>query len=149
VLVADPESLPAAHTYLGLGVNRVVSQADDLGELLCAVVDLLHVPPRISVRAMVQVEEQFGITPARELTRTEDLSLTGMLVSGGRDIAIGSRLGFELHLPGGDTAVSGTGRVVRHTDPSREQADGIGINFEGFTDEGQEQLASFLIRSAG
>jgi hypothetical protein len=80
--------------------------------------------------------------------RTQDLSLTGMLIQGGQELPVGSEFSFELHLPGEDIAVVGSARVVRRCDTEREPLEGVGASFAGFEGKGHRSLASFLEREA-
>jgi len=148
VLLAEPTAIDEARTWLGRGVNRVVGRGGPKGELLVAVADLLHVSPRVEVQAMVQIEghESYGAT--RALIRTRNLSLSGMLLSGGREHPVGTPLGFELHLPGENAAVLGAAHVVRHTNSSRERVEGIGVRFGALSGSGQTHLAAYIQRTA-
>jgi CheY-like chemotaxis protein len=146
VLVCTPESLDDARVRIGHGVSRAVSQTADLGELMCAVVDLLHTSPRTSIQAMVELAGEDGDTGVRALTRTVNLSLSGMLVTGARDMPVGSCLTFELLLAGDNTPIAGSGRVVRHTVPNKERVAGIGVAFDSLAGDGQDRLATYLLR---
>jgi hypothetical protein len=148
ILVLGDDDLRGARSYLGRGVNRVVARSLLSEGLVGAVGDLLDVSPRLPVRAMVQVESRDGSRSTRTLTRTQDLSLTGMLIQGGQEFPLGSEFSFELHLPGEDIAVVGSARVVRRCDTEREPLEGVGASFAGFEGNGHRWLASFLEREA-
>jgi hypothetical protein len=146
VLVAPDDEYPALRRLVGRGVSRVVRRDQLSQRLLEAVGDLLDCSPRLPVRAVIQVESGRRTAATRTLTRTRDLSMTGMLIQGGLELEIGSEFSFELHLPGQETAVVGWARVVRHTDRSREPVQGIGASFASFEGGGQRSLASYLER---
>jgi CheY-like chemotaxis protein len=146
VLVSEPSSLEAAQRLLGRGVNRVVGQAESDGELMCAVVDLLGAPPRVAVRAVVQVDASARFGGVHSLLRTANLSQTGALLVGGRELAVGAEVSFELQLPDAGPHVTGKARVVRHTDPTRERVDGIAVSFLVVLGDGLERLAAFVER---
>ncbi len=143
LLVAALEDPAEAEALLGRGVNRVVRGAS-AGRLLEAAADLLQVEPRRRVRAVVSLEGGGGYLAQRDVARTRDLSLTGMLVSGASGFSVGSRFAFELLLPGDPRSIRGHAAVVRWTDRERERVDGFGAAFELLEDDGQERLAGFL-----
>jgi hypothetical protein len=85
---------------------------------------------------------------SRGLVRTRDISRTGMLMEGGRELPVNAVFGFQLHLPGAAMAVEGEARVVRHTDPQRERTHGIGAAFLPLTGADRSSLDDFLTRTA-
>jgi CheY-like chemotaxis protein len=146
VLLTDQPGLESARRLVGRGVNRVVGQADSDGELMCAVVDLLGVPARIAVRAIVQVDASARYGGVHTLLRTANLSQTGALLVGGKELPVGAEVGFELHLPETGGQVTGRARVVRHTDPTRERVDGVALQFVEIHRDGLELIAAFVER---
>lgn len=145
LLLAEPGAVHEVGSFLGHGVNRIVSLDAPSDRLLHAVAELLAVPPRKTARAIVQLELWVRHGSTRLLSITENISLTGMLVRGGRELPIGSRLRFELTLPG-IPPVQGEVEVVRHTDATAEYLDGAGLRFESFQGDGLQRLRSFLER---
>jgi len=144
VLRSEPDALEAANQLLGRGVNRVVGQGETDADLLCAAVDLLGAPPRVAVRAMVQVDASARFGGVHTLLRTANLSQTGALLVGGRELAVGVEVRFELQLPDDAMYVTGKARVVRHTDLTRERVDGIAVGFLSIQGDGLERLAAFV-----
>lgn len=145
LLVAAAGDPAEAEALLGRGVNRVVRGANP-GRLLEAAADLLQVEPRRRVRAVVALEAGAPGGPVRDVARTRDLSLTGMLFTGATQIEVGMHVGFELLLPGQATAVSGRAAVVRSTDLARERVEGFGAAFELLDGDGFDRLHGFLAR---
>jgi CheY-like chemotaxis protein len=145
LLVAALDGTAEAEELLGHGVNRVVRGAS-AGRMLEAAADLLQVEPRRRVRAVVALESGAAGGPVRDVARTRDLSVTGMLLTGSSQLTVGMRVGFELLLPGDRTAIRGRAAVVRTTDLSRERVEGFGAAFEKLDDDGYERLAGFLAR---
>jgi PilZ domain len=146
VLVSEPGALEDARLLIGRGVNRVVGQVDSDGDLMCAVVDLLGAPTRVAVRAMVQVDAPARFGGFHSLLRTANLSQTGALLVGGRELPVGAQVSFELHLPDDPHQVTGKAMVVRHTDPTRERVEGIGVLFLVVHGDGSERVAAFIAR---
>jgi len=144
VLVVSGQVYREALSFIGNGANRVVLKDGAPDELLRAVGDLIDTSPRYPVRAVVQVDSREGDRTTRALMRTLDLSLSGMLIQGDHELAVGDRFAFELHLPGVHTAVVGSATVVRHTDSDRESVSGVGATFSSFAGDGERSLIRFL-----
>ncbi len=133
--------------FLGRGINRFVAPDASGGEWLDALATLLAVPPRASLRALVQIETVIRGLHTRTLAQTENLSATGMLIRGdSRHSRPGSTIEFELILPGEDTPIRGTATIVRRSDKDREKIDGFGVQFVSFEDDGRRILDEFLER---
>lgn len=137
-----------ASALVGAGVNRVVDRGEGPGAVLCALGDLLDVAPRYPVQALVELSSRRRGDTTHVLSRTADLSITGMLVLGSRELDPGSEVSFELNLPGEPRTVQGTATVIRHTNPEHEGVDGIGLRFGEVGDGGRERLAAFLINES-
>lgn len=144
VIVEGPDDDGAAD-LVGSGVNRVVDRADGPGAVLCALGDLLDVAPRYPVQALVELESRQRGDTTHVLSRTQDLSMTGMLVLGSRELTPGCNVTFELHLPAERNTIRGSATVIRHSNPGHEGVDGIGLRFGEVEDGGRERLAAFLV----
>jgi hypothetical protein len=149
VVLAEPTHVGDLASFLGRGVNRVVSADGPSERLLTAVADLVGVSPRRMVRAVVELELWMRREAQRLLTLTENVSAAGMLVRGGREFPVGARVTFELMLPGSLAQIAGEAEVVRHSQVGVERIDGIGVAFLSFVDDGEQRLASFLQRRPG
>ncbi|NOZ79182.1 MAG: PilZ domain-containing protein [Acidobacteria bacterium] len=133
--------------FLGRGINRFVPTDAGGGEWLDALATLLAVPPRSSLRALVQLETIIRGSRSRSLAQTENLSETGMLIRGdSRHFQPGSTIDFELILPGEEMPIRGTAEIVRQTERSRENIDGFGARFVRLEGDGRRILESFLSR---
>ena len=138
----------AVSLFLGRGINRFVPTHAAGGEWLDALATLLAVPPRSSLRALVQLETTIRGPRSRTLAQTENLSETGMLIRGdSKHYQPGSSIHFELILPGEETPIHGTAEIVRQTEKSREKVDGFGVRFVNLEDGGRQILERFLERS--
>ena len=87
------------------------------------------------------------VTGVDLMMRTLDLSLSGMLIQGENELAVGDQFAFELHLPGVSSAIVGSAEVVRHTDRDRETVIGVGATFASFVGDGRTSLADFLTKN--
>ena len=144
VVLADPRGVAGASRLLGRGVNRVRSRGDSTEAILDAARPLLGVARRVRVRAPVELvaAEPGHLFTARGLT--EDLSATGMLVSGPALAPAGATVDFELAIPGEPAPIRGRARVARQTDPLRERVRGVGASFLSFSGRDQERLHAAL-----
>jgi len=129
---------------MGRGVNRVVAATAPVDRLLDAIADLLAVKPRRFLRSVIQLDIWVGFGVKRILTVTENVSITGMLVRGGREFAPGTRLHFELLLPHQTPAIRGDLVVVRQSDRVREGVEGFGARVLAFIGDGEARLRAFL-----
>ena len=144
LVLAEPSSAEEVGSFIGRGVNRVVSIDAHTEYLLEAIADLLSVKPRRTLRALVRVEAEIRQGSMTWQTTTHNISETGLLLYGMPDVKLGSRLGFELSLPRGNSAVSGEAEVVRRTDPELEQVDGVGARILTFYNNSENRLRIFL-----
>ncbi len=142
LLLADPESVHEVRHLLGHGVNRVLSLEGSSDRLLLAVADMIAVPPRRSLRAVVQLELWVHHGPVRSLALTRNVSATGMLVDGAVEFPVGARVHFELIVPGEESPIRGEAEVVRHA--TELAPPGLGVRFCAFEDDGMERLNHFL-----
>jgi len=144
LVIAEPSHVGDLAAFLGRGVNRVVSQEGPSDRLLLAIADLVGVAPRRTVRAVVELELWMRRDTDRLLTLTDNVSLSGMLVRGGREFPVAAKVSFELMLPGGLAPIEGEAQVVRHTLVGVERIDGIGLAFLRFSAGSEQRLGVFL-----
>jgi len=144
LLVAASGAEAEAEVLLGRGVNRVVPIAQAPAMLLDAVADLLDIAPRVAVRSLVELKLDLEVGTRRLLTRTENLSQTGMLLREALSCSIGTAFRFELLLPRPLELIRGSGTVVRHTDLEREGLRGFGGRFDDLAGDGRHRLVAYL-----
>ena len=144
LLLARSEELHEAQRFIGRGANEAVAVEESAERLQAAVSRLLAVAPRSGLRVMVRIVVNIGEGAALEMSQTENLSETGMLVRTGEVYPLGSRLSFEFHLGGQGQPVRGEGEVVRQTTAGRESVRGVGIRFISLERDGQVRLQRFL-----
>jgi hypothetical protein len=146
LLLAEPEYVKDVGGFLGHGVNRIVSLDAPIDRLLDAIADLLAVAPRRTLRAMIQLELWVEHSGVKVLTVTENVSASGMLVRGATRFPVGSRLRFELIIPGEPQPIQGEVEVARHADRLREQLEGFGARVLSFFGDDKQRLEEFLKR---
>lgn len=129
LLLTQREVTEQARTYLNRGANRVLALDCPDRRLTETLTELLDVAPRIRVRLLVTVEVGAGLERTEDLGRIENLSQSGMLVTGTRRYIPGTEFEFEFFVPGSEESVRGKARVVRLTDPEREGVEGLGARF--------------------
>jgi hypothetical protein len=96
----------------------------------------------------VQLSIERGAQPKTAHCHTENLSMSGMLVSCSNLLPVGSPLEFVLTIPGEEQPIRGRAKVARVTDPKREKVLGIGASFVEFSENHRTRLRSLLIRQA-
>ncbi len=146
LLLADRPNFEHARSFLGRGVNRVITLDSSPEEVLHSVADLIGSPPRLAVRTLAQLSVRVGFARQLALFQTENLSALGMLLRGDSEIPVGTHFDFELSLPGDPQAVVGAAQVVWHTDPQRHGFAGFGVRFVSFRGADGARLRAFLER---
>ncbi len=144
LLLADSAHVSEVGRFLGRGINRIVSPNAPTRRLVHVFAELLSVAPRRSVRATIQLQVRLNHGPRTIVTETHNLSSTGMLIEGARELAVGTRVRFELHPPEPHRPITGEVEVVRHSDAARELVDGIGVRVLTFGGDGGPRLAELL-----
>lgn len=144
LLVVAAAAVDEVSPLLRHGVNRIVAAEAACDKALDAIADLLGRAPRRSLRAVVQLELWLAQGVRRQLTVTENLSATGMLVCGATEFPVGSHLHFELLVPGVAPPILGEVEVARHTDHLRERIEGFGGRIVSFVGDGQTRLRSLF-----
>lgn len=144
LVVAAPGTEDEASILLGRGVNKVVPLSRAPALLLDAVADLLDVAPRVAVRGLVELKLDLEVGSRTVLTRTENLSRTGMLVREALSCSIGTAFRFELLLPNPVELISGSATIVRHADLEREGLRGFGGRFDTLEGDGRTRLVAYL-----
>lgn len=144
LVVAEHAEVEGVGALLGRGVNRVVDVGAQVDRLLDAIADLLAVKPRRFLRSVIQLDIWVGFGVKRVLTVTENVSVSGMLIRGGQEFPVGTKLHFELLLPHQAPAVRGDLLVVRHSDRLREGVEGFGARILDFVGDGEARLRAFL-----
>jgi len=147
LVTAGEEHRVEVESFLGHGVNRFVPGRASAAEWLYALADLFDVPPRLSVRALVQLEALVKGSRHRSLAQTQDVSSTGMFVRGNpHPFSVGTEIDFELNLPDDPSPLRGVAEVVRHANIDLEQIDGFGARFRTLASSGAQRLQQFLAR---
>lgn len=144
IVIAEPEYQAEALEMVGRGVNRVLPRDAPFEQLLAAITELLAVAPRINLRASVDLRLRIHDNRSQMRLSTHNVSVTGMLVRGGREFPVGSQLHFELVLPDSARLIRGHAVVVRHSSLAREGIEGIALRIVTFDSDGAERLRDFL-----
>jgi hypothetical protein len=85
------------------------------------VLSLIDVPRRFQVRAPVEISPAANHISEPAYCHTENLSMSGMLVSCMRPAPVGCLLDFALLFPEEERPIRGRARVARIADPRREK----------------------------
>lgn len=146
LLVAEPGFLEAAHGWVDQGANRAVGLEWPDARLWQAVGDLLSVAPRVALRVLVETEVEVGRERGTSLCRSENVSVSGMLLRTADPFSPGSEIRFSFVLPDDGRLLNGSAEVVRRSHPRREGVEGFGVRFLRLTDDGKVRLESFIER---
>ncbi|MFI5166818.1 MAG: PilZ domain-containing protein [Thermoanaerobaculales bacterium] len=148
VVLAPPELRAEAEALVGRGANRVMELEDHLEHLPHVLLRLLEASPRFPIRAvsrlMIEVDNGMRLT----LCQTENVSQSGMLIRTGPAYPVGTKVNFELALPGERKPVRGLGVVVRHTTPHWEKVTGVGVHFSSFEGDDKSRYEARLAQIA-
>jgi ActR/RegA family two-component response regulator len=142
LVLAPADQLVAAARMVGRGVNKVLSTEEYSEVLVCVLKQLLGSGSRFSERISICVEVQIQVGGSWQSFQTENISGTGMLVTGRSGLEIGIVVRFRLQLT--EAIVEGEGKVIRETTPNRETVPGYGIRFGMFTPDSRQRLTGFL-----
>lgn len=104
---------------------------------------------------MVQLDATIDDGKVARMCRTENLSKSGMLVHTRTPLPVGTKVAIQFlfrtdpalsgeRLPGGYAFVEGEALVVRHTEPSKEKATGMGLQFLRLEEHGRALLGKYL-----
>jgi uncharacterized protein (TIGR02266 family) len=144
IVLAEGGFESEARELIGRGVNRVMPIDSPFEHLIGAITELLAVAPRVNLRAPVELRLRLHDRRAQARLTTHNVSVSGMLVRGGREFPVGSRLTFELALPDSTRLVRGDAVVVRHSSQAREGVEGIALRFVTIDVDAEERLREFL-----
>jgi hypothetical protein len=147
MMIATPDAIKRAMSFVGRGVNRVIS-GDDVTRALPEARRLLAVAPRVPLRAPTRVVVHTQSAPRRAFCQTENVSTSGMLLRGFGHYPQGTRLEFELSLPGVSDPICGAAEVRRVTNAAIERVEGFGARFTEFTGTDRGRLEQYLVEHA-
>lgn len=146
IAVVDSDNADDVCRRIGMGINRVVPLDDTGSHLREAVLSLLDVARRLQLRAPVELTAVADSGPVTMFCHTENISMSGMLVSCTRHFKVGAPFEFAIAMPGEQNPIRGTAEVARHTDPHREQVLGMGASFVSFPENHRSRLRGILAR---
>jgi hypothetical protein len=144
LLLADPAHLGEAQGYVDRGANRAVAADWAESRLWEAFADLLEVAPRVAVRVVVHLAVRLQQDTRLLECHSANLSRTGMLLCGPRDLEPGTSLDFMFAVPGRPRPIRGAAQLVRVTKPEHEHREGFGVHFVSFRDDDHSRLEEFL-----
>lgn len=144
VAVTSPERLDEAGQLVGRGVNKVLAVTAPLQEVGRVVTSLLDAPPRLTVKIPVRITVQQEDGQVEILCQTENISSSGMLLRRRSISSPGTRIEFQIRLPGRDDLIHGSAEVARVADPDREGLEGFAARFLVFDGTSRQEWESFL-----
>ena len=148
IVLSSPRHLDEFRPFLGKGVNVLLSLEAPAADLEAAIARQVEVAPRVEARVIARIQAHLTVGAAKLLCRTANLSTSGMFLDLNRKLPLGSVFAFDLAIPGVKEPVSGTGTIVRYSDPEREGHDGMGASFSSFRPGCEAALRQFIAQRA-
>jgi hypothetical protein len=149
VVIGSGSRLEHARKLLGREVDRIQSLDCPDESWRDAVLDLFHGARRFPLRTSVDLTADLGFAPVTARCRTENVSISGMLLHCPRWIPIGTSLSFSLEVASDQEPIRGEARVARAANREREGLEGIGAAFVSFIEAGGSRLRNALARHRG
>jgi hypothetical protein len=123
----------------------VVPQQSSAQFLHSALADsLTAVAERKASRLMIQFEARLGAGKLMRICQTSNVSESGLLIHTTRLMPVETEMDVSFYLPGDPRPIDGTVRVVRHSDPDREEIAGMGVEFVHLPPGSREKLREFV-----
>lgn len=105
---------------------------------------LTAVADRKASRLMIQFEARLGAGKLMRICQTSNVSETGLLIHTTRLMPLETEMDVSFYLPGDPRPIDGKVRVVRHSDPDREEKAGMGVKFVHLPQTSLEKLRDFV-----
>mgnify|MGYP003563386385 CR=1 FL=1 len=150
-LISAPEAVIDARTLHGDTVDFVIDLQEPSDDREYTVCRRLGIHPRRAIRVLTRLVTELGDNwTERIAAQTRDISMSGMFVTSKKRFAVGTEVHFQLQLPGDSSSISGQAIVMRHADPARDDADGMGLRFTSFKNpDDKARLETGLERLGG
>ena len=105
---------------------------------------LSGVAERKKTRLMVQLEAKLGAGKLMRVCQTSNVSETGLLIHTTRLIPLETEIDISFYLPGDPRPIDGTVKVVRHSDPAKEERAGMGVQFTHLPAVARDKLRDYV-----
>jgi len=105
---------------------------------------LVGVADRKASRLMIQFEAKLGAGKLMRICQTSNVSTTGLLIHTTRLMPVETEMDVSFYLPGDPRPIDGKVRVVRHSDPQREEESGMGVEFVRLQQAARDKLRDFV-----
>jgi Tfp pilus assembly protein PilZ len=150
-LIASPEAVIDARTLHGDTVDFIIDLQEPPDDREYTICRRLGIHPRRAIRVLTRLEANLGDDwTERMAAQTRDISMSGMFVIAKKRFPVGNEVRFELQMPGDTAFIRGQAVVMRHADPTRDDADGMGLRFVSFSNpDDRARLETGLERLSG
>ena len=105
---------------------------------------LVGVADRKASRLMIQFEAKLGAGKLMRICQTSNVSESGLMIHTTRLIPVETEMDVSFYLPGDPLSIDGRVRVVRHSDPHREETVGMGVEFVRLPQNSRDKLREFV-----
>ena len=105
---------------------------------------LSGVAERKKGRLMIQLEARLGAGKLMRVCQTSNVSESGLLIHTTRLMPLDTEIDISFYLPGDPRPIDGTVKVVRHSDPTREESSGMGVQFTHLPTAARDKLRDYV-----
>ncbi len=142
LVLAEPETA-AGLAQLQVDETVALPSTSEPLEIHRALSKLLGVAARRTSRLQVQVEVSLDGGSFLRVLSSQNISSSGILLRGGRQLELGDQLRVQFALPGDSTIIVGQAVVVRRTG-IHEATVGTALRFLEIADEHRKRIADFV-----
>ncbi len=144
LVLSDEAQIPVLQAMIPDGQRSVLSVNQPTKLLEQVASRLLGVTPRVATRVLVRLTVKLQEGQQLLSCQSENLSEGGLLLRTDAAFPLGTRMEFELTLPGDRLPLKGEGEAVRQAVPDVEGVQGVGLRFLSLKGDGHGRLQRFL-----
>jgi hypothetical protein len=105
---------------------------------------LSGVAERKKSRLMIQLEAKLGAGKLMRVCQTSNVSESGLLIHTTRLMPLETEIDISFYLPGDPRPIDGTVKVIRHSDPAKEENSGMGVQFTHLSAASRDKLRDYV-----
>ncbi len=146
LIICSEDQVDSVHRYTDQDERVSVVPQGASAQFLhsCLAGSLKGVAERKKSRLMIQLEATLGAGKLMRVCQTSNVSESGMLIHTTRLVPLQTEMDISFYLPGDPRPIDGRVRVVRHSDPVKEQQAGMGVEFTSLSTSAKEKLRDYV-----
>ena len=144
LVLTDDAQIAALQSMIPDGHRSVLSVNQPTKLLEQVASRLLGVTPRVAARVLVRLTVKLQEGQQLLSCQSENVSEGGLMLRTDASFPMGTRVDFELTLPGDRLPLKGEGEVARHAVADVEGVQGVGLRFLSLKSDGHSRLKRFL-----